>query len=157
MQYRSLFNEKSRFEYIRLTRWNHRYVYPVSIGTPAQTLSVLFDTGSSDFWVLSWLDSRGPPPPNLGVNYYNASRSTTAQAYGSQTFTANYVSGSVSGVVYRDVFSFDLGHGPLSISPWPIECAVHLSGGVSSLYDINGIFGLSRVSNPHTTVQSPSF
>jgi hypothetical protein len=71
-----------------------RNVFPIQIGTPPQTLPVLFDTGSGDFWVLSWLDVRGTPPPSLGVTLYNGTVSSTAAPIG-QSFSLNYGSGAV--------------------------------------------------------------
>ena len=75
---------------------NAQFYGEISIGTPPQSFSVIFDTGSSNLWV----------PSNCGLSCtfkhkYVNSKSSTYQADGS-VFKIQYGSGPVSGVVSID-------------------------------------------------------
>jgi hypothetical protein len=78
---------------------NTQYFVDVNIGTPAQTFTVVPDTGSSNLWVYSskcW---------NLVCLYhskYNAGKSSTYKANG-EKFAITYGSGSIEGTVSEDV------------------------------------------------------
>ncbi|KAF9435829.1 hypothetical protein BGZ76_005432 [Entomortierella beljakovae] len=63
------------------------YLITVGLGTPAQNVDLIFDTGSSDLWVQS-------------ANY-NPSASSTSASLG-ETFTIQYGSGSTDGNEYTD-------------------------------------------------------
>lgn len=71
-----------------------QYYGPISIGTPGQNFTVIFDTGSSNLWVPSkecWL--------SLACwlhNYYDKSKSQTYRANGTK-FDLEYGSGAVKG------------------------------------------------------------
>ncbi|KAF9343666.1 hypothetical protein BGX26_005396, partial [Mortierella sp. AD094] len=63
------------------------YLITIGLGTPAQNVDLIFDTGSSDLWVQS-------------ANY-NPSKSSTSKSLG-ETFSIQYGSGSTSGKEYTD-------------------------------------------------------
>ncbi|KAF9996982.1 hypothetical protein BGZ79_009279 [Entomortierella chlamydospora] len=63
------------------------YLITVGLGTPAQDVDLIFDTGSSDLWVQS-------------ANY-DPSQSSTSSDLG-ETFSIEYGSGSTSGEEYTD-------------------------------------------------------
>ncbi|GAA5924374.1 hypothetical protein JCM1841_001680, partial [Sporobolomyces salmonicolor] len=71
---------------------------PISVGTPAQNLTIDFDTGSADLWVAS-------PESNAGLNTYNPNASSTAVPTG-KNLDIMYGDGStVSGPIYQDTVS----------------------------------------------------
>ncbi|KAL1849354.1 hypothetical protein Daus18300_013327 [Diaporthe australafricana] len=79
------------------------YVSPVQIGTPAQTLFLNFDTGSSDLWCFS-TDTNSSEVNGQGL--YVPSDSTTSVVQAGSTFSIGYGDGSgAAGVVYNDVVS----------------------------------------------------
>ncbi|KAF9202351.1 hypothetical protein BGZ49_007480 [Haplosporangium sp. Z 27] len=64
------------------------YMITVGLGTPAQNVNLIFDTGSSDLWVQK-------------ANY-NPSKSSTSKSLG-ETFSIQYGSGSTKGNEYTDI------------------------------------------------------
>ncbi|XP_056670599.1 renin-like [Monodelphis domestica] len=77
-----------------------QYYGEISIGSPPQTFKVVFDTGSSDFWVPSILCS----PFNKFHNRYDASKSSTYKMNESE-FIIHYASGWVEGFLSQPAFS----------------------------------------------------
>ena len=73
---------------------NAQYYGQIEIGTPGQTLNVVFDTGSSNLWV--------PSVQKPNHNVYDDSKSSSYVANGS-TFAIQYGSGPVSGYYSRDL------------------------------------------------------
>jgi len=78
------------------------YYGTVSIGTPPQNFNLLFDTGSSDLWVPS--TSCTSSSPCLNHKKYDGSKSSSYQA-GTQSFSIQYGTGSMTGIVSQDVVS----------------------------------------------------
>lgn len=77
---------------------NAQYYGEISLGTPAQSFDVIFDTGSSDLWVASSnCDSSCGRHPT-----YDSSASSTYVANGT-AFNIEYGSGPVSGYDSQDV------------------------------------------------------
>lgn len=73
------------------------YYGPVNMGTPSQTMELLFDTGSSDLWV-------NVGNSNCQTTPYNTGASSTYKNTGS-SFAIQYGSGSSSGTVATDTVS----------------------------------------------------
>lgn len=115
---------------------NTQYFVDVSIGTPAQTFTVVPDTGSSNLWVYSskcW---------NLVCLYhtrYDASKSSTYKKNG-EKFAITYGSGSISGTVSEDVSSLggahaNIGFGEITSASGVAFYASQMSGILGLAYD----------------------
>lgn len=104
------------------------YETTITVGTPPQTLSVDIDTGSSDLWVYG---------PNLGLESFNATRSTTYKNLNSK-FQISYAdSTQISGSWGSDV----VGVGSVSLTDVPFAVAEN-----SAQDDLNvGILGIGPI------------
>lgn len=74
------------------------YFGPMQVGTPPQDFTIIFDTGSSDFWVPS---VKCRARACRGKHLYNSAASTTYQAVNTP-FSLQYGTGAVSGVLSKD-------------------------------------------------------
>lgn len=99
------------------SRPNGEFYLETTIGTPAQTFNLLFDTGSSDLWVFG-TEVNGSV--NADQTRYNATASTTATLVANGTWELSYQDKSgASGTVYKDTFSV----GGITVNSQGIEYA----------------------------------
>lgn len=83
-------------EVVLTNQGNTMYYGDIEVGTPGETMSVVFDTGSADLWLpvnAPHVDAR---------RQFDAAQSSTFQASG-EAFSISYGSGSVSGGYCRDI------------------------------------------------------
>lgn len=113
------------------------YLTPVSIGTPAQTLNLDFDTGSADLWVFS---SELASKYQTGHSVYKPASSSTSKKLSGYTWDISYGDGSgASGDVYTDVVSI----GGVSFATQAVEAASTISTEFTEDTDNDGLVGLS--------------
>jgi hypothetical protein len=112
---------------------NAQYTGDITVGTPGQTITVIFDTGSSNLWV---------PTKNKFLQFhklYKAEASSTYRANGTK-FAIQYGSGAVQGKFVNDVFSM----GPYTVKGYNLA-AVDDTGGFGISYYLakfDGILGM---------------
>mmetsp|Transcript_3316 Transcript_3316/g.4606 ORF Transcript_3316/g.4606 Transcript_3316/m.4606 type:complete len:387 (-) Transcript_3316:405-1565(-) len=126
---------------------NAQYYGSISAGTPGQTVDVIFDTGSSNLWIVNY------KPRFSSHSYYDHSKSSTYVANGS-TFAIEYGSGPVSGFYSRDTIQVG---DTVTLENYLFAEANVTSGlGVSFLASVfDGILGLAWPSISVDTVQTP--
>ena len=113
------------------------YVTPVSIGTPAQTLNLDFDTGSSDLWVYS---NFLPLSQIAGQEVYSPNASTTARLMSGASWSVTYSDGSASkGNVFLDKVAI----GGLTVVDQAVETAQEVSNSFTAETAIDGLVGLA--------------
>lgn len=98
---RSSCSSSSEETFARLPLLNYldmAYYGEITLGTPPQTFSVMFDTSSADFWVPS---IRCNCRDCQGKRKYDSARSCTYHPRG-HTFHAEYMNGSAKGLVNKD-------------------------------------------------------
>lgn len=128
------------------------YTVPVSIGSPAQTLNLDFDTGSSDLWVFSTELSSSD---TSGHSTYDPSSSSSGKKMSGASWDITYGDGSSSsGDVYTDTVTV----GSLTVKAQAVEAAQKVSDQfVSSKND--GLLGLgfSNINTVKPTQQKTWF
>jgi hypothetical protein len=111
---------------------NAQYYGEISLGTPAQTFTVIFDTGSSNVWV---------PNRKFGAHHvYDHDKSSSYKANGTE-FSIQYGSGPVSGFLSQD----ELNVGGLVVKD-QFFAEVNVTKGLGPAYYLgkfDGLFGLA--------------
>jgi len=115
---------------------NAQYYGDISLGTPPQPFTVVFDTGSSNLWVPS-AHCKGFNIACLLHRRYTSQRSSTYQQDG-HPFAIQYGSGSMSGFTSIDT----LGIGGLSLANVTFAEAVEEPGVAFAMTKFDGILGL---------------
>jgi hypothetical protein len=114
-----------------------QYYGPVSIGTPKQNFTTVFDTGSSNLWVPSTLCSFF----SLGCDFhtkYNAQKSSTYTANGT-AFSIQYGTGALVGVISQD----DVTLGGLTVKQQGFAQATKEPGITFLVARFDGILGMA--------------
>lgn len=120
--------------------FDEAYITNIAVGTPAQTLPMDFDTGSSDLWVFS---SETPTTSVNGQTLYEIAKSTTAKQMTGATWKISYGDGSSSsGNVYTDVVTI----GNISVTGQAVESATTVSSEFTSDSQSSGLVGLAMSS-----------
>jgi len=117
--------------------YDSEWLTPVQIGTPAQTLNLDFDSGSSDLWVFSTDTSSRYVN---GQTQYAPAKSSTSAKLSSARWSISYGDGSSSsGIVYTDVVKI----GSLSVAKQAVESAQTVSSSFTSESNLDGLLGLA--------------
>lgn len=118
---------------------NAQYYGEITVGTPAQTFEVIFDTGSSNLWVPSVDCTSNCGGVFFHKNEYDSSKSSTYDANGT-VFDIEYGSGSVKGTFLQDTVS----SGGVTVTDMSLAQVTDASGlGVGyKLGKFDGILGL---------------
>ncbi|XP_043572465.1 gastricsin-like [Chiloscyllium plagiosum] len=118
-----------------LNSMNSFYYGSITVGTPPQSFTVLFDTGSSNLWVPSIYCNSAPCGNHARFNPTQSSTFTT----NGQTFSFSYGSGSLSGYFGYDTVNV----AGISISKQELGLSENEPGSNFYYAPFDGILGLS--------------
>jgi len=123
---------------------NAQFYGPISLGTPAQSFKVIFDTGSSNLWV--------PSSKCTGCTHtkYDSYKSSTYTANGTD-FAIRYGSGSLSGFLSEETLTL----GDLVVPNQVFAEATKVPGLAFALGKFDGILGMGWPSISVDSVQPP--
>ncbi|CEG73869.1 Vacuolar protease A [Rhizopus azygosporus] len=113
---------------------NAQYYGEIGIGTPAQTFTVIFDTGSSNLWVPS---THCLALACLMHRRYSSSKSSSYQKNGTE-FAIRYGTGSLEGFTSQDILHV----GEIDIKDQGFAESTNEPGLTFALAHFDGIFGL---------------
>lgn len=132
---------------------DQEYLSPVQIGTPAQTLMMDFDTGSSDLFCFS---SELSPQENAGHSIYNPGSSSTSSQKEGQTWNITYGDGSGAA---GNVFGDKVVVGGVTATSQAVEAATAISMTFAADTQNDGLFGLgfSSINQVRPTKQTTFF
>ncbi|KAF8980910.1 Vacuolar protease A [Entomortierella lignicola] len=120
---------------IPLTNFNNEYYGEVSVGTPPQKFSVVFDTGSSNFWIPSVQCT------SIACSFhqrFDAEESSTFSSNGTQ-FSIDYGEESLEGIISAD----NLEVSGLIVKQQEFGEAAQIPGFAYAFKKFDGIFGLA--------------
>jgi len=123
---------------------NAQFYGPISLGTPAQSFKVIFDTGSSNLWVPSAKCSK------CNHAKYDSSKSSSYAANGS-SFAIQYGSGSLSGFLSEETLTL----GDLEVPNQVFAEATNVPGLSFKMAKFDGIMGMGWPSISVDDVQPP--
>jgi len=133
--------------------YDEYYLEPITIGTPPQSLTLDFDTGSSDLWVFS---AEIPAADINGQKIYNPNASTTATYVSGQQWEIFYGDGSGA---YGDVWTDKVCLGNACFANQAVETAQDVSYEFTQSSDTDGLLGLgfSNINSVYPTPQTTWF
>ncbi|KAI1336651.1 secreted aspartic proteinase precursor [Xylariaceae sp. FL0016] len=134
-------------------QYDIQYLTPVQIGTPAQTLNLDFDSGSSDLWVFS---SETPTGSVNGQAQYDPSKSSSAKRVNGATWNITYGDQSSSdGIVFHDTVNV----GGVSVDAQAVEAATTVSRQFAVDSNNDGLLGLafSKINTVQPTQEKTFF
>ena len=113
---------------------DNQFYGTVSIGTPPRDFKVVFDTGSSDFWVPS---AKSPHLASKLHKKYNSAKSCTHHP-DNRPFSIRYATGSVKGFLSKDTLTL----GGIAVDNITFGEVTHQPGMTFLAANFDGVFGL---------------
>jgi len=130
-----IFSDSTEYGGVPLSNYmNAQYYGEISLGTPPQKFSVIFDTGSSNLWVPS---THCTSIACFLHNRFNSKKSTTFKKNGTE-FEIHYGTGSLEGIISNDVLSV----GDIVVENQDFGESVKEPGLTFAFGKFDGIFGL---------------
>ncbi len=114
---------------------NSQYIGQLLVGNPPQLIDMIFDTGSSNFWITS---SKCRDQPCLAQKSYNSKKSYSYRKVGKRV-EVEFGSGKVKGVFSEDTVRL----GELTINHQQFGEILHEKGEIFNKLKFSGILGLS--------------
>lgn len=125
--------------------YNNEYVGSIGVGSPAQNINMVFDTGSSDIWVPS-VDCQSCGSTSSSTRFdrarsssYKEEKKTSLWGDGDQKeFSVKYGSGAVSGVICKETLTLNT----IVLNDVRMGETTYEDSSIAA-FDMDGIFGLA--------------